>query len=274
MRLAVFRSLAHGCAARIPALARRRCYDGVELSLAQLTAAPTLLADCVRAGFRVVCRVEPADAADAGRQLDGLASLLAAHDARAVELVSIAAPAAALADPLGYLEGTLPRAARFLEAHPSVGGAHGKLTGHGKPVPRHVLGCVHELSGVGVGSLAELCDVFPPTRLSLADANLDSGLTRREDAPPTGHSVSPSAGLSDELDTVVLCTDHVYVSPEGEDGGRAHQPVWEEVWCAQQLDGARETSVTCDAGTGLFGSADSDGSKAEVRLFVGAIVGR
>lgn len=46
---------------------------------------------------------------------------------------------------------------------------------------------------------------------------------------------------------------------------------YEEVWCAQQLDGARETSVTCDAGADPFGSVGHVGAAADAEAAVEAM---
>ena len=204
-------------------------YDGVELSLKQLLGAPSM-------PLRAVCRLEPESSAEASRQLDELATHLARGNPQSVELIVIKAPSApTLQDQLSYMRAVLPHSAQFLEAHPSVGRCIGKLTGHGTPVPTHVLGVCHEIAG-RAPLLAELCDIFPVTRLSLRASNLAG------DKATTACQVTPAAGLSDEMHTMLLSTDHVTVGRLTELD--AMGSLWEEMWCMQQLEGAAETFAT------------------------------
>ena len=294
MRLAVFRSLTARGPQKLPALLLRgsNVFDGVELSLDQLIGdQPGLIGDRVR----VICRVEPTDAADALRKLDQLSDYISRADAQPVELISLKAPTMSFDAHLEYLSHVLPVAAKFLELHPTVGSQHGKVTGHGRPVPMHVLGTCHELAG-SVAALSEVCDVYPPTRLSLSHANLHHG----DDARPLGSGggnnendfdgqqatgaaiAAPPAsgvgGVSDELHTVLLCADHLVIHSELE--ADRIGSLWEEVrrfpalairhatieprcnvpslmsarpgcpqvWCAQQLEGARETYASVRVG--------------------------
>lgn len=237
LRLTLFRSLLDDDpAARLAKVPG--AFDGVELRLAQLEAlAPDLLRD-----LRVICRLEPADADDAGRQLDRLATCLASSKV-CPELIVVAPEIMEDERLLEYLIDTLPVAAQFLEAHPAIGTATARLNVQGNPEPGHVGGVAHDLAGRGVERLDGVLDVLPPTRLALRAANVWA---------PSSSSASTAApaicrGRSrycDALDLVVDASDHVYVHTGDPPAGLA----WEEVWSARQLGGARETFATCDEG--------------------------
>lgn len=235
MRLNVFRSLTalndKICLDTLRASVQK--FDGVELRLSQLLAVPP-----EALSEPVLCAAQPADAADAGRMLDALATHLARNDAPRVELVMMKAPTTSLTDHLEYLDEVFPLAAAFLEAHPTVGSAAGRLTAHGNALPPHVYGVCHELDGPAVPRLSEVCDVYSAARLSLSAANLCNHDEIRSSSEEPNGSGSATAGvpvdgggLCDELDCVLACADHLYVTDSDEamrDGG-----LWEEVGLTQ-----------------------------------------
>ena len=81
MRLVLFRSLLHarGCPAARLSQHATASFDGVELSLRQLT--PSVLDACDRASLRISCRLSLRADEEADRQLEQLASVLATHRA-------------------------------------------------------------------------------------------------------------------------------------------------------------------------------------------------
>ena len=81
MRLVLFRSLLHarGCPAARLSQHATASFDGVELSLRQLT--PSVLDACERASLRISCRLSLRADEEADRQLEQLASVLATHRA-------------------------------------------------------------------------------------------------------------------------------------------------------------------------------------------------
>ena len=81
MRLVLFRSLLHarGCPAARLSQHATASFDGVELSLRQLT--PSVFDACERASLRISCRLSLRADEEADRQLEQLASVLATHRA-------------------------------------------------------------------------------------------------------------------------------------------------------------------------------------------------
>ena len=254
------------------ALARAR-YDGVELSLSGLTSSPAVLDECFDLNMRAICRLEAiADVSDAEAQLDKLSSLLSSRPdaASVVELVVLVAPhSSGLEDTLSYLHNIQPFWSEFLEAHQTIGSRHGKRNAHGNPLNHHVLGVCHRLSQ-GTTELAEIVDIYSPTRLALTADNLAASLRHSDDSPDSGRASTTGPtlpttfdGLGDELDAVLEVSDLLYASPQGmaEMAGaprseQHHAPLWalwEEVWAAQQLAGADEAYLTC---------CDEDGAHA------------
>ena len=107
-----------------------------------------------------------------------------------------------VASALDYLLEVSPYAVEFMEAHPHVGSYMSKLNAHGNPINDHVGGVCHAFGGsgsvgggmgvgMGVGTLADVLDVLPPTRLSLTGANLWTG--REEES---GGSDAEEAGAA------------------------------------------------------------------------------
>lgn len=125
---------------------------------------------------------------------------------------------------LSYLRGVLPLTAKFLESHPTIGSAYGRLNAHGNALNDHVIGACHHFPCFAIPQLADLLDVYLPTRLALS--------SQQPLSPP---SEMPSY----MLEAVVQNTDMVFVDVD--------QPMntllWNEAWKAQQLDGAQETYV-------------------------------
>lgn len=246
LRLTLFRSLlddadpASRLAAGLPGT-----HDGVELQLSQLeTLAPDLLLGGGGTPLRFICRLEPTDAADAGRRLDRLSTYLSQSAVRP-DLVVVAPQVAEDERLLEYLIDSLPVAAQFLEAHSAIGRATARLNAHGNPEPGHVGGVAHEFAGRGVERLGDVLDVLPPTRLALRAANVWSPTS--SPSAVGGESLAIGRGRppwGDSLDLVVDATDHVYSAASDPPVGIA----WEEIWSARQLDGARETFVTCGDG--------------------------
>ena len=79
MKLRVFRSLVSSqrCPASLAKQLRaQQVFDGCEISLAQLQAAPSLLHACSKSDMRVLVRLEPRDELDAEVQLEQLGSML------------------------------------------------------------------------------------------------------------------------------------------------------------------------------------------------------
>lgn len=239
MRLSLLRSLlrqpARSVSARLEALACGQTYAGAEVSLSQLESAPILPQD-----LRLVCRLAPTDADDAARQFDRLAAQMGRGSPPPVDLVLLDAPPAGVADTLQYLVDVAPHAVDFLEAHPAVGRGMQRMNAHGKPVQDHASGVCHVLGG-GVESLAEILDVLPPTRLSLncsnvwtleADEAVSSPLAQ---GSPEGTATPvvadwDAARWVDELDAVVLGTDHLCASTADPSGAALY---WEEIWSVQ-----------------------------------------
>ena len=79
------------------------------------------------------------------------------------------------------------------------------------------MGVAHHLPGLGLGGLAEVADVLPPTRLLLDPA----GLRGEEEEEGGGKAAPPSQsdalGLSRELEAVVLGTDAIRAAPSAFD---------------------------------------------------------
>ena len=251
MRLSLRASLLRhgsGCsfATRLKALAEKPIFDGAELSLTQLQVAPELTPQ-----LRVVCRLSVTDADDTGRQLDLLANHLARQHAR-VDLVIVEAPHEGLTDVVQHLVDVSPAVVSFLESHPSVVSETRRLNAHGNPLQDHVSGLCHAFSG-SVASLADILDVLPPTRLSLSAHNMwtlpecdaDARDESIEQATAPLAVDSDVGGWIDELDAVLLGTDHLYASATDP---AAVSSYWEEVWSALQLEGGQEAIVTCASG--------------------------
>jgi hypothetical protein len=140
------------------------------------------------------------------------------------------------------------------------------------------MGVAHHLPGLGLGGLAEVADVLPPTRLLLDPA----GLRGEEEEEGGGKAAPPSQsdalGLSRELEAVVLGTDAIRAAPSAFDplgrsaaeGDLGHGlfgagTLFGEVWCAQQLEGATETYVICDEDEDEDGGEGPSALAARVR---------
>jgi hypothetical protein len=265
MRLAVFRSLACSSSTILKRciLESQPSFDGVALGLSQLESAPSLLDACAEQSLRVICEMQASNTLQAMEGLDRLAALITEHESSSlIETAVLQSTEVKPPELLQHFRAVLPASARFLERHPSLGNAHGKLNAHGKPVSRHVYGICHQLSA-DVAQLADLLDVYLPTRLALTAHNL--GSSHDECAP---HEVSaaqlPSAhggGLDDDLEAVVLATDVLYAQPGDE---HSLSSVFEEVWCAQQLEGAHECYAVCAARPPHQHEPECDASRADV----------
>ena len=275
MKLRVFRSLVSSqrCPASLAKQLRaQQVFDGCEISLAQLQAAPSLLHACSKNDMRVLVRLEPRDELDAEVQLEQLGSMLSnsGHEADVLELVNIIAPDhMPLQDTLDYLRHLQPLWSTFLELHPYIGSRHGKLNAHGNPLNAHVLGINHCLSG-GVPSLAECLDIYTPTRLALRSSNL-VGAPNDSTTGASSASALPvdvSEGLSEELESIVAASDLLYASPDDLTRMAGILPWWDEVWSAQQLDGAAEVYVACcpEAGALAGGLADDNATDEAIQL--------
>ena len=237
MQLRVFRSLvgSRSCPAAIAAAAATRdCqFTGLEVTLPQLSS--TVLDACAEQQLRVICRLEPSDATEAGALLEDLSSRIQKNPHTCLELVVMSTPPMDFSQTLDYFHEVQPLAGAFLEANPAVGSSHGKVNAHGNPLSHHVLGVCHILGGAGVPRLAELLDVYSPTRMALTASNLaaaaagESGescessedLSSTPQPPPVG-----TCGLSEELEAVVHSADVLYA--EVGDDVRAGA-VWDEV---------------------------------------------
>ena len=244
-------------------------------------------------GVRLICQLEAGAGDEVADQLGRLGAFLGAaagamggaggqgRGRPILDLVVVRSPPAA--HPSGtlveYLAAeALPAAAAFLEAVPPGSVGRGGRNAHGGPVGRHVMGVAHHLPGLGLGGLAEVADVLPPTRLLLDPAGLRGGEEEEEEeeeeegggkaAPP---SQSDALGLSRELEAVVLGTDAIRAAPSAFDppgrsaaeGDLGHGlfgagTLFGEVWCAQQLEGAAETYVICDEDEDEDGDEDED----------------
>lgn len=205
MHLVLFRSLLarQGCISkhfenfvRSPG---RACYDGVQLSLADIEADPVVIDLCSHEGLRLVCQMEPSDQTDAGRQLDWLSTRLAAARSVSLDLVLMDAPPAldSVSETTSYLYNVLPLAAQFLEAHPAVGRSCGLRNAHGKPLDTHVVGVCQKLTG-SLSFVAEVVDVLPPTRLTLDGNESIDG--------------SDISGKDDSISLVLDSCDHLYLN--------------------------------------------------------------
>jgi len=262
MQLRLFRSLvrknSERCCERVlKELVKNsnRQYDGALLTLAQLEATPSALSICADHSLRLICQLEPQIGGDAEDLFDRLSYQLGNINGispHAVELIVMRAPPSCslcIGKTLDYLGDVLPVAARFLESHPKVGSSHGKSNAHNKPLDNHVIGVCHQLE-FDIPQLSELMDVFSPTRLALKTANLSSGVRGHIKSHNENPSVANTIGLSYEQEAVVHGTDLLYATP-GQDNGVVLDhfgpgTLFGEVWCSHQLDGAKETYVTCD----------------------------
>ena len=243
MKLVLFRTLVHtrGCpAARLSTLSSS--FDGVELSLGQLTA--RAVDACERAALRISCHISLEPEEDEARlQLAQLTSVLATHRGvePLLETVIFSADASGDAsDLVARLSDSSSRGARFLEEHPLVGSAHGKVNAHGRPLGNHVFGVCHALRGARPLLLSELVETLPPLRMALGADNLGAGDREAEQQLP-----SVGLGVTEELEAVVGAADHLRIAADDPAWATA---VWQEVWCQQQADGAREAYATCEAG--------------------------
>lgn len=262
MKLRLFRSLvALPRLPRVPSLLGNH-FDGLEVSLPQLEATPTLLDECAESSLRMICRLEPlADADDAESQLHRLSSRLSsrpAEAAAALELVVMAAPSKDLDAALSYLRDIQPFWSEFLEAHTTVGSRHGKKNAHGKPLNNHVLGVCQQMD-LGAAEIADVVEILTPTRVALTSRNLAASLHSEPLlASATRYGSLPTCfeGLSDELESVLETSDLLFVDPsEAEPQHAPLHALWDEAWAAQQLSGAGEVYASCGAG--------SDGDAAE-----------
>jgi hypothetical protein len=89
-----------------------------------------------------------------------------------------------------------------------------------------VIGACHHFPHQQVPQLAELLDVYLPTRLALSSQ----------------HDLAPSATPDYDLEAVVQNTDVLFIDDSEDESSLL---TWDEVWRAQQLDGAKETYVVC-----------------------------
>jgi len=261
MHLRLFRSLVGRTCRLCPLDAVTRLdstFSGCELTLAQLEATPAILRWSSDSRKRLVVQVDAEDVDDVGSQLDRLSSQLCKHP-NVVELVVLVAPPHdTLSERLDYLRYAQPLWSRFLEAHPSVGSSHGKLNAHGTaPLGNHTHGVVHRLSGcdMAVPTLAEVVEIYTPTRLALSAENLVGTVAPTAQEAPTvlytgvcseDPPLIGADGLSEELEFVAHASDLVRLQPADWRGAaRAVLPLLDEVWSAQQLDGAAEAYVVC-----------------------------
>lgn len=236
MNLLLFRSLLardQRLMSQIASLATRSEFDGVSVNFSneQLTSTlDTVLRACNDHSYRFLCELTPQSSSDAGRMLDTLSSRLSKGNS--LDLVVLNAPESYdLEDTLSYLREVLPLTAQFLESHPTVGGTYGRVNAHGNLLNNHVVGACHRLP-FDIPQLAQLLDVFLPTRLALGREHV------LNDVPP------------DDLEAVVQNTDLLCIHDD------AHQALWDEVWLAQRLDEAEETYV--QLGKHKFSVEDND----------------
>jgi len=244
-------------------------FDGVEVCLSQLN--PSVLDACAEEGLRVICRLEvvatSSPEADAAEKLGALSDvLLESGDdpSRSLVTVVMTVPLSRTGnarDAGGYLYRVLPLAAEFLERHPWVGGSHGVLNAHGRPLNNHVLGVCQSLRrrgcdgdrGVAVAAatdvdfLADVVDLLPPTNLSL-DARDFSSV---EDNELLG---------GDSFASVLHHTEHVTV-----DGPDQMPRILERLWGAKARLGARETYATVAVGSGGRSDRSPEELAAELR---------
>lgn len=273
MKLRLFRSIgasSRRCPISLTERLQSQQYDGLELTLPQLEAGSSALFDaCAQRSLRLVCRLDPVDASEAGNLLERLSRQLreCGRSSSVLESVKLHAPSSITQDlhgTLSYLREVQPQGADFLEAFPTVGSSHGRLNAHGNQLPNHVFGICHVLPA-GVPLLADVCGILTPTRLALcASANLIRGSGTGDGGGASGDhhmdggssSTSTSdewsalpqltdadGGLTDELESAVEATDVCYIGTD--QASEACSPIWDEVWCTQQLEGASETYATC-----------------------------
>lgn len=222
--------------------------------MSQLESTPSALEACADQSLRAIVAMDARDAHDAGMQLERLSTHLSRCSRPPVELVVLNAPAHdSFEELLDYLRHAQPLWSTFLEAHPTVGSSHGKLNAHGTaPLGHHTHGVVHRLHGLDGPRLAEVVEIYTPTRLALVGDNLigDRGaLAKPSPSPQPASSLPPpmaSDGLSDELEAVTAVADLLYARPcDWSPASCSVLPLWDEVWSSQQLDGAREAYVAC-----------------------------
>lgn len=126
----------------------------------------------------------------------------------------------------------------------------GRANAHGNPIGRHILGISHYLPGCDLSTLSEVMDILPPTRLALSESNLGTRTTTVEDPQL---ATSDPYGLSMGLEAVAQGTDLLRTTVSRSRNDEKDAATWfgagtlfGEVWCAQELAGARETLVVCD----------------------------
>lgn len=187
-----------------------------------------VLRACDNHSLRLMFELNTATFSEAGRLLDKLSTSLATNPNNP-DLVIFRAPSGGtgIEATLRYLRDVLPLTAQFLESHPTIGSSYGRLNSHGNALNNHVIGACHHFPHQQVPQLAGLLDVYLPTRLALSSQ----------------HELMSAATPKHDLEAVVQNTDVLFID-ESEDDKSA----WllsDEVWRAQQLDGAKETYAVC-----------------------------
>lgn len=213
--------------------------DGVSINIPTLEnqqkigfSLANIICECDRFALKLIVELNPETSCEAGRMLDSLSNQLSSSKTNSLhhdilDLFVFRAPNAfGVNEALSYVGEILPLTAQFLEAHPNIGRQYGRRNAHGNILDDHVIGACHRLP-FSISELATLLDVFLPARLSLSADNVGQV-----------SSVSESNEIVYDLEAVVQNTDMLSL-----DNLNQHSVVWEDVWHAQLLDGAKESYV-------------------------------
>lgn len=177
---------------------------------------------------RWICQFYPKNASAAMKQLDQMKIHNIGGSASLPDMIVFHHSTLSLPqESLPLLRELLPMSASFLESHKGkIAGKYGRLNAHGQPLNDHVIGICHHFPTHNVLDLAILLDFFLPTRLALSASNFRDASNLYDDV---------------ELEAVVHNSDVVY----GDLQETNNSQVCEEVWKAQQQDGAMETYAIC-----------------------------